>query len=203
MEKFKLAQNKKFTEAATDMWTLTDTAKLLNINSITGTFQVFYLQFKNTCSPELLWMVVSETVYSEKSEHNLLSTTYCQKQFLLACYTSTFKSLRTQFWHDTPLHPVHIELYFNPYVIQVHRVVYSILQSHLIVFRSSCDVWGFVICTGRHIPFDIFHPHCSGGKSFPHQLWTVWHTLFQHFVVASEVRPNDSGLTADFPPSSL
>ena len=79
MEKFKLAQNKKFTEAATDMWTLTDTAKLLNISSITGTFQVSCLQFKNTCFPELLWMVVSETVYSEKSEHNLLSTTYCQK----------------------------------------------------------------------------------------------------------------------------
>ena len=47
MEKFKLAQNKKFPEALTDMWTLTDTAKLLNISSITGTFQLFCLQFKN------------------------------------------------------------------------------------------------------------------------------------------------------------
>ena len=170
MEKFKLAQNKKFKKAATDMWTLIDTAKLLNISSITGTFQVSCLQFKNTCFPELLWMVVSETVYIEKSEDNLLSATYCQKQFLLACYTSTLKSLRTQLWYDTPLHLVHIEVYFNPYVIQVHGVVHSILQSHLIIFRSSCDVWGFVIGTGRH----IFHSHCSGGKSFPHQLWTVW-----------------------------
>ena len=48
MEKFKLAQNKKLTEAATDMWILRDTTKLLNISSITGTFQVFYLQFKNS-----------------------------------------------------------------------------------------------------------------------------------------------------------
>ena len=48
MEKFKVAQNKKFTEAATDIWTLRDIAKLLNISSITGTFQVFCLQFKNS-----------------------------------------------------------------------------------------------------------------------------------------------------------
>ena len=64
-------------------------------------------------------MAVSEAVYSEKNEHNLICTTYCQKQFLLACYISTYKSLRTQFLHHTPLHPVQIEVYFNPYVIQV------------------------------------------------------------------------------------
>ena len=87
-----------------------------------------------------------------------MSTTYCQKQFLLTYYTSTSKSLRTQFWHNTPLHLVHIKVHFNPYVIQVHRVVHSTLQPYLIIFRSSCGAGGFVICTGRHIPFDIFHP---------------------------------------------
>ena len=139
MEKFKLAQNKKFTGAATDIWTLRDTAKLLNISSITDTFQVFCLQFKKS-----------------------------QKQLLLACYTSTSKLLSTQFWHNTPQHSVHIEVHFNPYVIQVHQVVHLILQPHLIIYRSSCGAQGFVICAGRHIPLDIFHPHCSGGKLFLH-----------------------------------
>ena len=157
------------------MWTRRETAKLRNISSIADTFQVFCLQFKNTSFPEFLWMAVSETVYREKNkwtqsrEYNVLS-----EAVPLACYTSAFKSLRSQFWHDTPQHPVHIEVYFNPYVMQVHRVVYSILQPHVITFRSSCRAGGFVICTSRHIPFDIFHPHCSGGKLFPQQLWIVW-----------------------------
>ena len=85
MEKLKLAENKKFTEATADMWTLSKTAKLLNTSSSTGTFQVFCLQFKNICFSELPWMVVSETVYSEKNQHNLMSTMHCQKWFLLVC----------------------------------------------------------------------------------------------------------------------
>ena len=43
MEKLKLAQNEKFTEVATDIWTMKNTEKLLNVSSITGTFQVFSL----------------------------------------------------------------------------------------------------------------------------------------------------------------
>ena len=66
MEKFKLAQNKKSTGATIDMRTPRDAAKLLNISSITGTFQVFCLQLKNSCFSELVWMAISETVYIEK-----------------------------------------------------------------------------------------------------------------------------------------
>ena len=164
MEKFKIAQNKKSTETAIDMW-------ILRHCKITK-YQLHYKYFSSIL-PKIQEQF-SETVYSEKNEHNLMSTMNCQKQLLLVCYTFTFKSLMTQFWHKFPLHLVHIEVHFNPHVKQVHQVVHSILQPHLIIFRSSCGAGDFVICTGRHIPFHISHPHRLGGKSFPHQLWTVW-----------------------------
>ena len=163
MKKFKLAQNKTFIEAAPDMWTLRDTSKLLNSSFITATFQVFCQHFKN----------IFLKLYKIR-KMNTISWVQRTVRSLLACYTSTSKSLRTQFWHDISLRLVHIEVHFNLYVTQVHQIVYSILQPHLIVFRSSWGAEGFVICTGRHIPFDIFHLHCLGGKSFLHQLWTVW-----------------------------
>ena len=93
-------------------------------------------------------------------------------------------------------HIVQIEVHFNPYVMHVHWVVHSILQPHLIIFRSSCGTGGFVIFTGRHIPFDIFHSHCSGGKSFPHQLWTKWQTLSECFAFHLrwvQVHPSELG----------
>ena len=164
MEKFKPAQNKKFTEAASDMWTLRVTAKLLNISSITGTFQVFCLHIKNI---SLKW-------YTVRKMNKLSWVQRIIRSSSCGCVILPHPS----HWEDSfdttpPLHPVHIAVHFNLYVIQVYQVVHSILQPHLIIFRSSCGVGGFVICTGRHIQFNIFHPHCSGGKSFPHQLWTV------------------------------
>ena len=103
-----------------------------------------------------------------------MSTTCSQKRFQLACYTSTCRSLRTQFWRETSLNPVQNEMHFNPHIILVRLVVLSIFKSHLITFKDSSGEGGFVICTSKHFLFDIFYAYCSGGKSFPHQLWTVW-----------------------------
>ena len=127
-------------------------------------------------------MAVSEGKYSEKNEHILMSTTCYQKQFQLACYTSTYRSLRIQFWRETSLNPVQNEVHFNPYVILVHLVAHSIFKLHLIIFKGSSGEGGFLIWTSKHFLFDIFYSYCSGGKSFPHQLWTVW--FFDDFFYA-------------------
>ena len=106
MEKFKLAQNKIFTEVASDMWTLRDTAKLLNISYITGTFQVFCLQFKNiffsNCIQWGKWTQSHE--YYALSEAVPVSVLYCHIQVTentvltrhsptSSAYCSTFQSV--------------------------------------------------------------------------------------------------------------
>ena len=87
-----------------------------------------------------------------------MTTTYCQKQFLLVCYTYTSKSPRAQFWHDTPLHPLQIEGHFNQYVIHVHQVVDSILQPHLIKSSEAYverEVLSFAQVGTSHPTFSI------------------------------------------------
>ena len=80
MKKFKIAQNKKSTEADIDMW-------ILRHCKITK-HQLHYRDFSSIL-PKIQEQF-SETVSSEKNEHNLMSTTNCQKQLLLTCYTFTF-----------------------------------------------------------------------------------------------------------------
>ena len=121
-------------------------------------------------------MIVSEGKCSEKNEHNLMSTTCSQKQFQLACYTFTYRLLRTQFWREMSLNPVQNEVHFNPYIILAHLVVHSIFKSHLIIFKGSSGEGSFAVCTSKHFPFeqyiisapilnsmiDLFWKICSG-----------------------------------------